>query len=235
MAIGLGRILGFRFLENFNYPYLSGSITEFWRRWHISLGTWFRDYVYIPLGGSRVSRKRWVFNILVVWMLTGLWHGAAWNFVLWGLFYAVLLLIEKFAERFTVNPPVNPDKKTAAKIIISCLRHCYVLLAVMLGFVLFNAGSLSQAGSDFAGMFGFGGLPVVSGETLYYLRSYALLFLLGVIGSTPLVRKSALRILKGTASVFSGILQMLAMAGLLIVCTGYLADGSFSPFLYFRF
>ena len=235
MAIGLGRILGFRFLENFNYPYLSGSITEFWRRWHISLGTWFRDYVYIPLGGSRVSRKRWVFNILVVWMLTGLWHGAAWNFVLWGLFYAVLLLIEKFAERFTVNPPVNPDKKTAAKIITSFLRHCYVLLAVMLGFVLFNAGSLSQAESDFACMFGFGGLPVVSGETLYYLRSYALLFLLGVIGSTPLVRKAALRILKGTASVFSGILQMLAMAGLLIVCTGYLADGSFSPFLYFRF
>lgn len=244
MAIGLGRIFGFRFLENFDYPYLSKSITEFWRRWHISLGSWFRDYVYIPLGGSRVSAKRWVLNILTVWMLTGLWHGAAWNFVLWGLFYAVLLLAENFAEKLTGK---WTSSRSVPKKIPGLLSHCYVLLAVTLGFVLFNAESLSQAASDLACLFGFGGLPAVSGETLYYLRSYALLFLLGILGSTPVVRNTALRILnlqiskaedagsRDAVSPLSGILQMLAMAGLLLICTGYLADGSFSPFLYFRF
>ena len=213
MAIGLGRILGFHFVENFNYPYLSKSVTEFWRRWHMSLGSWFRDYVYIPLGGNRVSRGRWVGNILLVWMLTGLWHGAAWNFVLWGLLFAALLLAEKWL----------PLEKLPA-----LLRHGYVLLAVVLSFVLFNAESLTQAGSDLACLFGFGGLPLVSAETLYYLRSYAVLFLLGILGSTPLVRNSATR--------FNGtILEPAAMILLLLVCTAYLVDGSFSPFLYFRF
>lgn len=218
MAIGMGRIFGFHFLENFDYPYLSKSVTEFWRRWHISLGSWFRDYVYIPLGGSRVSRRRWVFNILIVWMLTGLWHGAAWNFVLWGLWFAVLLLAEKGIPALQAIP--------------SILRRGYVLLAVVLGFVLFNAGSLTQAGADLACLFGLGGLPAVSGETLYYLISYAPLFAAGVIGSTPLVQNIAVKLQE---TKVSGILQLLAMTGLLLVCTGYLADGSFSPFLYFRF
>ena len=218
MAIGLGRIFGFHFLENFNYPYLSKSITEFWRRWHMSLGSWFRDYVYIPLGGNRVSRGRWIFNILVVWMLTGAWHGAAWNFVLWGMLYAVLLLAEKWIPGLQKLPAV--------------LRHGYVLLATVLGFVLFNAESVSQAGSDIAALFGFGGLPVVTAETLYYLRSYALLFVLGFVGATPVVKLAARKISETKAGP---VLELLTLVVLLLVCTGYLVDGSFSPFLYFRF
>ena len=218
MAIGLGRIFGFHFLENFNYPYLSKSITEFWRRWHMSLGSWFRDYVYIPMGGNRVSRSRWIFNILTVWMLTGAWHGAAWNFVLWGLLYAVFLLIEKWVPALQKLPDF--------------LRHSYVLLATILGFVLFNAESLAQAGSDIASLFGFGGLPMVTAETLYYLKSYSLLFVLGIIGSTPLVRFAAQKVSKTKSGP---LLEMLALVILLLVCTGYLVDGSFSPFLYFRF
>ena len=218
MAIGLGRIFGFHFLENFNYPYLSKSITEFWRRWHMSLGSWFRDYVYIPLGGNRVSRGRWIFNILVVWMLTGAWHGAAWNFVLWGMLYAVLLLAEKWIPGLQKLPAV--------------LRHGYVLLATVLGFVLFNAESVSQAGSDIAALFGFGGLPVVTAETLYYLRSYALLFVLGFVGATPVVKLAARKI---SVTKAGPVLELLTLVVLLLVCTGYLVDGSFSPFLYFRF
>ncbi len=218
MAIGLGRILGFRFIENFNYPYLSKSVTEFWRRWHMSLGSWFRDYVYIPMGGNRVSRGRWVFNILTVWMLTGLWHGASWNFVLWGLVFAVLLLIEKWVPALQKLPGI--------------LRHGYVLLVVVLSFVLFNADNISQAGSDIAGMFGFGGVPLVTAPTLYYLKSYGLLFLLGFIGSTPVVRDVARKI---SETRIGAILEPLVLLVLLLVCTGYLVDGSFSPFLYFRF
>ncbi len=218
MAIGLGRIFGFHFLENFNYPYLSKSITEFWRRWHMSLGSWFRDYVYIPLGGNRVSRGRWIFNILTVWMLTGAWHGAAWNFVLWGLLYAVFLLMEKWVPALQKLPGI--------------LRHVYVLLVVMLGFVLFNADSISQAGSDIAALFGFGGIPAVTAETLYYLKSYSLLFLLGFVGATPVVKQLAQKVSQTKAGP---VLELLALTGLLLVCTGYLVDGSFSPFLYFRF
>ena len=218
MAIGLGRIFGFRFIENFNYPYLSKSITEFWRRWHMSLGSWFRDYVYIPMGGNRVSKGRWVFNILTVWMLTGLWHGAAWNFVLWGLLFAVMLLIEKWVPALQKLPGV--------------LRHGYVLLVVVLSFVLFNAESLAQAGGDFAGMFGFAGLPLVTAETWYYLRSYAVLFLLGIVGATPVVKNTALRL---SEKKLGAVVEPLVLLVLLLICTAYLVDGSFSPFLYFRF
>jgi len=218
MAIGLGRILGFRFVENFNYPYLSGSVTEFWRRWHISLGSWFRDYVYIPMGGNRVKKSRWVFNILTVWMLTGLWHGAAWNFVLWGLMFAALLLLEKWIPKLKELP--------------GALRHIYVLLAVVISFVLFNAESVKQAGTDIAGLFGFGGVPAVTGETLYYLRSYAFLFVAGIVGATPVVRDLGNRIAQTRIGQAA---QWLWMVLLLLVCTAYLVDGSFSPFLYFRF
>ena len=214
MAIGLGRILGFHFIENFNYPYLSKSVTEFWRRWHMSLGSWFRDYVYIPMGGNRVSRGRWVFNILTVWMLTGLWHGASWNFVLWGLFFAVLLLLEKTVrlERLPV-----------------CIRRIYVLFAVMVSFVLFNAADLAQAGSDIAGL--FGGLPLTTAESIYYLRSYAGVFLLSMIGATPVVKTLADQI----PEKVSAVLEPVVLMALLLICTGYLVDGSFNPFLYFRF
>ena len=218
MAIGLGKIFGFNFIENFNYPYLSKSVTEFWRRWHMSLGSWFRDYIYIPMGGNRVSKERWVFNILTVWMLTGLWHGAAWNFVLWGLMFAVLLLIEKWVPQLQQLPVI--------------LRRAYVLLAVVLSFVLFNADSLSQAMGDVAGMFGLTGVPLVTAETLYYLRSYAILFVMGFVGATPIVRDTARRI--GQTRV-GAVLEILLMIGLLLVCSAYLVDGSFSPFLYFRF
>ncbi len=222
MAIGLGRVFGFRFPENFDYPYLSRSVTEFWRRWHRTLGSWFRDYVYIPLGGNRVSRGRWVVNILAVWMLTGLWHGAAWNFVLWGLMYALLLLLERWVPALQKLPSV--------------LRWGYTMLVVMLGFVLFNAESLQQAGGDLAAMFGLGALPAVTQETLYYLKSYAVVLALATAGATPLVRNMAQRLsrhkLWGTVMAAA---EPLVLLGLLAVCTAYLVDGSFNPFLYFRF
>ena len=217
MAIGIGRIFGFHFPENFNYPYLSKSVTEFWRRWHITLGSWFRDYVYIPMGGNRVSRGRWVFNILTVWMLTGLWHGAAWNFVLWGLFFGILLMIEKWVPALQKLPGL--------------LRHGYVLLAVILSFVLFNADSLSMAGQDLAGLFGIG-VGLVSPAAVYYLKSYAVLFIIGIVGATPVVKQAAERIGR---TKFGSILEPAVLALLLLVCTAYLVDGSFSPFLYFRF
>ena len=219
MAVGLGRIFGFRFPRNFQYPYISGSITEFWRRWHMTLGGWFRDYVYIPLGGNRVGRGRWVFNILVVWMLTGLWHGAAWSFVVWGLFFAVLLLLEKWVPAIRKLP--------------SAVRHVYVLLAVVISFVIFNAADLRQAFGDLGGMFGLAGLPAVTAESVYYLKSYLPLLILAAVGATPLVRNAALRL----QARFSGaaVLRLAAAMLLLLVCTAYLVDGSFNPFLYFRF
>ena len=217
MAIGLGRIFGFDFPENFNYPYFSKSVTEFWRRWHMTLGSWFRDYVYIPMGGNRVSKGRWVFNILTVWMLTGLWHGAAWNFVLWGLFFGVMLMIEKWVPALQKLPRF--------------LCHGYVLLAVIFSFVLFNAESLSQAASDLAGLFGIG-VGLLSPAALYYLKSYAVLFGLGIVGSTPLVKQTTAKLGK---TKLGTILEPVVLALLLLVCTAYLVDGSFSPFLYFRF
>ena len=223
MAIGLGRIFGFRFQENFNYPYISGSITEFWRRWHTSLGSWFRDYVYIPLGGNRVSKAKWLRNILVVWMLTGLWHGASWNFVLWGLGFAVLLVAEKLVYgRLLQRTHV--------------LKHVYTLLLVTLSFVLFNADSVSEAVSQLGAMFGAGGLPLVSTEGVYYLKSYAGTFLFAAIGATPLVSNAISRFGKTRFGAQAlTVLQPLVMLALLAACTAFLVDGSFNPFLYFRF
>ena len=216
MAIGLGKIFGFDFLENLNYPYISKSITEFWRRWHISLGNWFRDYVYIPLGGSRVKRGRHLFNILVVWMLTGFWHGAAWNFIIWGLYFAVLLVIEKtFLLKYLERTKV--------------LSHIYVLFAVVVSFVIFNASSITQVMADIGGMFGRGDLPLVSGEALYYLKSYAAIGILAIVGATPLPKK--------IVSKWKGLqyAEPVVLLVLLIMITAYLVDGSFNPFLYFRF
>ena len=223
MAIGLGRLFGFDFPENFNYPYISKSITEFWRRWHMTLGSWFRDYVYIPLGGNRRGIGRQLFNILVVWMLTGLWHGAAWNFVLWGVFYALLLTAEKLGLKKVLDAH-------------GALGHVYVLLAVLLGFVLFNADSLGQAAQDIAGMFAFGKLPLFSAEAVYYLRSYGVVLLLAVIGATSLPKR-AIAVLSGNRGLSRGwnVLEPLLLTGLLVVVTAYLVDGSFNPFLYFRF
>ena len=215
MAIGLGRIFGFRFPENFNYPYLSRSITEFWRRWHMTLGGWFRDYVYIPMGGNRVSRLRWIGNILTVWALTGLWHGASWNFVLWGLLFAAFLLMEKLLPGIRKLP--------------GWVLHLYVLLVVTLSFVLFNAADLHQAVSDLKGL--FGGVPLCSAQALYALRSYGLLFVIGAAGATPLPKTLSRKLPEKPRA----ILTFLVLPVLLLLCTGYLVDGSFNPFLYFRF
>lgn len=220
MAIGLGAIFGFTFPENFNYPYCSASITEFWRRWHISLGSWFRDYVYIPLGGSRVGKWKLLRNLLLVWAATGLWHGAAWNFVLWGLFYAVLLIAEKFA----LLPKLQKHP---------ALGRVYTLLFVLLGFVLFDAPSLSAAASRIAGLFGGAGAGV---ESLYYLKSYAVVLLLAVLGATPLPKRLLARLRKNrVCGVLLDVLEPIVLVALLALCTAYLIDGSFNPFLYFRF
>ena len=220
MAIGLGKIFGFDLLENFNYPFISRSISEFWRRWHMSLGGWFRDYLYIPLGGNRVSRPRWALNLLVVWSLTGLWHGAAWNFVLWGLLFALLLALEKlWLGRLMEKLP-------------GWLVRIPVLAVLLVSFVLFNADSLSQALSDTAGMFGLGGLPLTSADTLYHLRSYGPLLLLSMVGATPLPRNAVQR-LEGSRVL--PWLEPVALCALLLAVTAFLVSGSFNPFLYFRF
>lgn len=223
MAIGLGKILGFEFMENFNYPYISKSITEFWRRWHISLGSWFRDYVYIPLGGNKKGISRQLFNILVVWALTGLWHGAAMNFVLWGLFFAILLIFEKLGlKKIVEHHPV--------------MGHAYTLFTVVLGFVLFNASSLTQALNDLLSLFGGRNLPLVSSEAIYYLRSYAVLFIIAIIGSTPVPKNLMTRMKKKKeSSTILFLLETIFLLNLLLICTAYLVDGSFNPFLYFRF
>ena len=224
MAIGLGRIFGFRFPENFNYPYISKSITEFWRRWHMTLGSWFRDYVYIPLGGNRVSRPRWMFNIFVVWMLTGFWHGADWNFILWGVYFGVLLMLEKlFIGKWLSRLP-------------AFLSRLYLLFLVLVSFVIFNANGMSGVASDLAGLFGASGLPAVSAETLYCLRSYAVVLLLGVLGATPAVKTAVAQLYekRGAHAVLAAA-EAPVMLALLTVCAAYLVDGSFNPFLYFRF
>ena len=224
MAIGLGRVFGFHFLENFNYPFISKSVAEFWRRWHMSLGTWFRDYVYIPLGGNRVSKLAWFRNILIVWFLTGFWHGADWTFIVWGLYFALFLLLEKFflAKFFAKIPRV--------------FSHIYVLFVVAISFVIFNANGMGQAISDIGGMLGLQNLPFFSSETLYYIRSYGVVLLLGVIGATPLVKRTAEKFRTTRAGDWiMTIAEPVIQIVLIVVITAYLVDGSFNPFLYFRF
>ena len=223
MAIGLGKLFGFDFMENFNYPYISASVTEFWRRWHISLSSWFRDYVYIPLGGNRVSRVEWFRNIFVVWLLTGFWHGAAWNFIVWGLYFALLLVVEKL----WLGPWLAHHKG---------LGHVYVILLVMISFVIFNATDLGEAGHYIAAMFGAGDLPLISQEFVYYLRSYAVILVLALVGATPLPKRLVERWKKNeTGNLVLCVLEPVVLAVLLLIMTAYLVDGSFNPFLYFRF
>lgn len=223
MAIGLGRIFGFSFPENFRYPFVAGSITDFWRRWHISLGSWFRDYVYIPLGGSRVSKLKFLRNIVIVWLLTGIWHGAAWNFVVWGLMFAALLLLEKIF----LLPLLDKIGK---------IRHVYVLLLLLPSFVVFNAADMGEALTDICRLVGLGGLPLISAESVYYLKSYALTLLVAIIGATPLPAWFAAQL--GARKVGERVLNLLeplVLVILLLVVTAFLVDGSFNPFLYFRF
>jgi alginate O-acetyltransferase complex protein AlgI len=223
MAIGLGRVFGFKFLENFNYPFISRSITEFWRRWHISLGSWFRDYVYIPMGGNRVKKLRMLFNIFTVWMLTGFWHGAEWNFVVWGFYFGVLLAIEKFfLGRFIQKSKV--------------FGHLYTLFLAAISFAIFSAGTMPQAVEYVGGLFGKGGLPLTSSGFLYGLKNYGLILVISVLASTPIPKIVLSRCLKNSAfmAVWS-VLQMPILIGLFVLVTAFLVDGAFNPFLYFRF
>lgn len=223
MAIGLGRIFGFNFWENFNYPFISKSATEFWRRWHMSLGTWFRDYVYIPMGGNRVSKPRWFFNIFVVWFLTGFWHGAAWTFIVWGLYFAIFLILEKLVY-------LKYLEKT------KILSRIYMVVIIGISFVIFNATDIKEAISYICGMFGVGDIPFVSDEFFYYLKSFGVTLAVGLVGCTPVVKRAVEFIKKNSiGSKVVAVLEPITLVALLVVMTAYLVDGSFNPFLYFRF
>ena len=222
MAIGLGKMFGFEFNMNFNYPYVSKSITEFWRRWHISLSSWFRDYVYIPLGGNRVSKIKHIRNLLIVWCLTGLWHGAAWNFVAWGLYYGVILIIEKYL----LSPVLDrlPD----------VVRHIYSIVLVVIGWVLFFSSSFGQAADYIRVMFGAGAHGFADRESMYLLTSNLILWLILIFGSTPLVHfryEHMLRSKKWNTTIINSVVY----AALFIVCIAYLVTETYNPFLYFRF
>jgi len=223
MAIGLGRIFGFHFLENFNYPFISKSVAEFWRRWHISLGSWFRDYVYIPLGGNRVNTLFWLRNIAIVWFLTGFWHGADWTFIIWGLYFAVFLVLEKFwYNRVFIHLP-------------KFCSHIYVTLVILVSFVIFSGNGVSGMLDDLGNMFFLKGLPLWSGETGYYLRSYGLPLILGILGATPLVKIAVEKVRNSRSGWVADALEPVFLVAVLLIVTAYFVDGSFSPFLYFRF
>lgn len=224
MAIGLGRMFGFHFLENFNYPYISKSITEFWRRWHMSLSSWFRDYVYIPLGGNRKGTIILVRNIFIVWALTGIWHGANWTFVIWGLMFGIMLIIEKlFLTKHLEKMP-------------SILQRIYVLFTVMISFIIFNANSIGEAWNNIIGLFGANGESLINASTVYYLKSYLVVLVIAIIGSTPLLKNIIEKLkTKTNANKIINLLEPIAMASILIIVTAYLVDNSYNPFLYFRF
>ena len=224
MAIGLGRIFGFHFPENFNYPYISKSITEFWRRWHISLSTWFKDYVYIPLGGNRVSRYKQIRNILIVWLLTGIWHGANWTFLIWGLLFGIILIIEKiFLNKFMEKLP-------------SFIRRIYVLFIVMILFIIFSSDNMSVALSNIKGLFGMNGEAFINDYTLHYLKSYLPVLIIALFGTTPFIKILIDKLRKNKyVNNIINILEPILIVVILVVVTSYLIDNSYNPFLYFRF
>lgn len=224
MAIGLGRIFGFHFLENFNYPYISKSITEFWRRWHISLSSWFKDYVYIPLGGNREGLKKQIINILIVWTLTGIWHGASWNFVIWGLLFGAILIIEKvLLIKYLEKWP-------------NFLKRIYVVFIIMISFIIFNADNIGQAWKNIIGLFGGNGEKLINQYTIYYLRNYMIILIIAVVGATPLIKNMILRIKKNEkANKLINVLEPIFIVVILLSVTAYFVDNSYNPFLYFRF
>lgn len=224
MAIGLGKMFGFTFLENFNYPFISKSITEFWRRWHISLSSWFKDYVYIPLGGSRKGTLKLVRNILIVWFLTGIWHGAAYNFILWGLFIGVFLVIEKlWLSKYISKLP-------------KVLRNIYVLFIIMISFIMFNAGSINEAFFNIKGLFGLNKEVFINNYTIYYLKSYLIVLIIAIFGATPLFKNIIEKLKKSKClNKIINVLEPIFLVILLLLVTAYLIDSSYNPFLYFRF
>ena len=220
MAIGLGKMFGFDFLENFNYPYIATSITDFWRRWHISLSSFFRDYIYIPLGGNRVSKIKWLRNIMVVWFLTGLWHGAAWNFIIWGLYFGILLILEKvFLGKYLEKLP-------------KFISRIYVLSIVMISFIIFNGGGVADILQKIGGLFGITSASLLSLESIYYFKSYFVILIVGIIGATPIMKN-----MSNNEKIHKiiNIIEPVFLLIILIVSTSYIIDSSFNPFLYFRF
>ncbi len=223
MAIGLGKLFGFDFIENFRYPFISSSISEFWRRWHISLGSWFRDYVYIPMGGNRVGKARLLLNIFTVWFLTGFWHGAEWNFIIWGVYFGILLLIEKYFL----------TKKLEKSKIAS---HIYVLFFTAISFAIFAGNGMKESLSYVGGMFGYGSIPLISKGAIYNLRNFGFVLLIAMFAATPIFVKVKEKLEQNKKTHLAmDILEMPVLLILIIVATAYLVDGSFNPFLYFRF
>ena len=216
MAIGLGRLFGFEFMENFNYPYISQSITEFWRRWHISLSSWFREYLYIPLGGNRCSKGRWLLNLLIVWAATGIWHGASWNYLFWGLYFFCLLILEKLVlSKWLEKLP-------------KFVRHLYVMVMVLVSWAIFALEDLGQLGSYLRVMAGLNGGPLVNGQTLYHLRNFLPVLVIAALGSTPLVAKLWSR-------MQNKVIRIAVLVLGLFLCTAYVVASTYNPFLYFRF
>ena len=222
MAIGLGQMFGFSFTENFDYPYIARSITQFWRRWHISLGTWFKEYVYVPLGGNRRGGLRQIRNIAVVWILTGLWHGAYWNFVLWGVYYGVLLVLEKFVlNRILERLP-------------AVVRSLYTMVVVMIGWAIFSWQDMANAPQFMKTMFGLGAGPGINDAFYYGSRCYGFLLIAGIIGCTPLVKRLGERLFPdGTIRRTVG--QLVFVAAVFVLSVAMLVNSSYNPFLYFRF
>ena len=219
MAIGLGLMFGFHFLENFNYPLISKSITDFWRRWHISLSSFFRDYVYIPLGGNRVNKLKWIRNIFIVWFLTGFWHGANWNFIIWGLYFAMILLLEKIV----LGKYIEKTK---------IFKYIYTIFFVIISFVIFNSNSLSEVINSIKNMFGLNNLDLINKETIYHIRNYIVILLISIVAATPLFKNLFNKIKQ---SKIISTLEVIYLFILLILVTSFLIDSSFNPFLYFRF
>jgi len=222
MAIGLALMFGFHFKENFNYPLIATSITDFWRRWHISLSSFFRDYVYIPLGGNRVNKLKWIRNIFIVWLLTGFWHGASWNFVLWGIYFFVFLLLEKlFLGKYLKN---------------GIISHLYTLIVVIFSFVIFNMPDLSSIVEYFKSIVGLNNLQFANKESIYYLKNYITILLISCVAATPILEivSNKLKNKKILNKVLI-IVEPICLMGLLIICTASLLSNSFNPFIYFRF
>ncbi|MDE7274647.1 MAG: MBOAT family protein [Lachnospiraceae bacterium] len=240
MAIGLGGMLGFHFPENFRYPFISRSVSEFWRRWHITLGAWFRDYVYIPMGGSRVCASRWIGNVLVVWLFTGLWHGAGWNFIVWGLMFAVFLVFEKYINK------IYNRKRFLPEMVLNGIRHVYVVIVVLVSFLVFHNDSLSGALADIQALFFCGSRiarDVGDAQTAvfsYLVRNRVVILCAGLLGATPIPMGLWTRLREWMQTSEAGdrvipVMRGILATGLLVLCTAYLIDGSFNPFLYFRF
>ena len=222
MAIGLCLMFGFRFLENFNYPLIASSVTDFWRRWHISLSSWFKDYVYIPLGGNKVNKLKWIRNIFIVWFLTGFWHGASWNFILWGVYFGILLIIEKLVLKKYLD-------KT------KIIKYIYTSIIIIISFLIFNSSSINEILHSLKNMFVINKVPLIGQETLYNLRNYIGIFIVAIIGATPLLKNIINKIRKTKCKNVLNVLEPFVYVILLTLCTAFLIDASFNPFLYFRF